>query len=66
MNYVLYGTFIVNINKDLVSKYEQSTGKRVSAMLLENFLEKEGYSPESLPKNELMEFLNESLLEFVT
>ena len=38
MNYVLYGTFMVNINKDLVSKYEQSTGKRVSAMLLENFL----------------------------
>ena len=66
MNYVLYGTFMVNINKDLVSKYEQSTGKRVSAMLLENFLEKEGYSPESLPKNELMVFLNESLLEFVS
>lgn len=66
MNYVLYGTFMVNINKDLVLKYEQSTGKRVSAMLLENFLEKEGYSPESLPKNELIEFLNESLIESVT
>lgn len=66
MNYVLYGTFMVNINKDLVSKYEQSTGKRVSAMLLENFLEKEGYSPEFLPKNELIEFLNESLIESVT